>query len=93
MFTIKNMRDIVAGDKYVISSEGLIVKDIRDPEDAGTYTCHAEVTAQGTMDEQTIEVEVHSEYFMVHDADFLQLSITVLCVSSNICVVVQLRHR
>lgn len=51
---------VTAGDKYVISSEGLIVKDIRDPEDAGTYTCHAEVTDQGFMDEQTIEVEVHT---------------------------------
>lgn len=52
---------IETGGRYTVTDEGLHITGIRDPDDAGVYTCLAEVIDRGTLDERVIEVEIHSK--------------------------------
>ena len=49
------------GDRYVIETDGLLIKGV-DYNDAGTYTCRARVLETGSLEERDIKLEVHTTY-------------------------------
>lgn len=48
-------------DRYAISSQGLTIKNVQDPDDSGEYTCHGEIISKGDTVEKIIDVEVHTQ--------------------------------
>ena len=46
-----------AGDRYVIETDGLLIKQISKP-DGGTYTCRARVPQTGELEERNIILDV-----------------------------------
>jgi len=61
---------ILSGDRYVIESDGLLIKSINQ-EDAGTYTCRARVSETGNLEERDIRLEVN----LLFSRDFKQFFI------------------
>ena len=47
----------VAGGRYVIETDGLLIKQISRP-DGGTYTCRARVPQTGELEERNIVLDV-----------------------------------
>ncbi|XP_071742789.1 fasciclin-2 isoform X4 [Lepeophtheirus salmonis] len=54
---LKESLILSTGNRYVIESDGLLIKDI-SREDAGTYTCRAKVFETGSLEERDIKLEV-----------------------------------
>lgn len=46
---------IVTNDRYVVKSDGLLIRDIRESDD-GIYTCRAAVLETGSFDARNIKV-------------------------------------
>lgn len=54
---LKESLIVSTGDRYVIETDGLLIKDINEA-DAGTYTCRARVLETGSLEERDIKLEV-----------------------------------
>ncbi|KAL9884766.1 fasciclin-2 isoform X3 [Glossina fuscipes] len=56
---LRNGDQIRTGDKYVVQTHGLLIRDVQESDD-GIYTCRAAVIETGELLERTIRVEVYS---------------------------------
>ncbi|XP_017030456.1 fasciclin-2 isoform X1 [Drosophila kikkawai] len=54
---LRNGDPIRTGDKYVVQTHGLLIRDVQE-DDEGIYTCRAAVIETGELLERTIRVEV-----------------------------------
>ena len=53
------LRSSLAGEQYVIESDGLLIKDVTK-KNAGTFTCRARVPQTGELEERDIRLDVSS---------------------------------
>ncbi|KAM7350494.1 neural cell adhesion molecule fasciclin 2 isoform 1-T1 [Cochliomyia hominivorax] len=56
---LRNGDQIRTGDKYVVQTHGLLIRNVQESDD-GIYTCRAAVIETGELLERTIRVEVFS---------------------------------
>ncbi|XP_037807700.1 fasciclin-2 isoform X2 [Lucilia sericata] len=56
---LRNGDQIRTGDKYVVQTHGLLIRNVQESDD-GIYTCRAAVIETGELLERTIRVEVYS---------------------------------
>ncbi|XP_068154477.1 fasciclin-2 isoform X2 [Drosophila tropicalis] len=62
---LRNGDPIRTGDKYVVQTHGLLIRDVQETDD-GIYTCRAAVIETGELLERTIRVEVYISPVITH---------------------------
>ena len=67
---IFNLIRNVKGDRYVIETDGLLIKQI-SKSDGGTYTCRARVPQTGELEERNIILDV--SFHMMYKPDIIML--------------------
>ncbi|XP_054731043.1 fasciclin-2 isoform X1 [Anastrepha obliqua] len=68
---LRNGDPIRTGDKYVVQTHGLLIRNVQESDD-GIYTCRAAVIETGELLERTIRVEVYIRPVITHLPDTLE---------------------
>lgn len=55
-------KSILAGEQYVIESDGLLIKGVTK-KNAGTYTCRARVPQTGELEERDVRLDVSRQFY------------------------------